>query len=149
MDASELQKQRAIYQSFLDNNPGISSGARAQMSDLIKQLQGDINSFDASHVVQQLRDIANAEKEAGITGGTFISMLTERFKSLGAYLLSFVSFYRVIGVFKDGINIIHELDDALTEMQKVSDESLSSLREYQKSTFDTANQIGTTDSNCR
>lgn len=144
MDASELQKQRAIYQSFLDNNPAISSGARAQMSDLIKQLQGDINSFDASHVVQQLRDIANAEKEAGNTGGTFISMLTERFKSLGAYLLSFVSFYRVIGVFKDGINIIHELDDALTEMQKVSDESLSSLREYQKSTFDTANQIGTT-----
>lgn len=144
MDASELQKQRAIYQSFLDNNPAISSGARAQMSDLIKQLQGDINSFDASHVVQQLKDIANAEKEAGNTGGTFISMLTERFKSLGAYLLSFVSFYRVIGVFKDGINIIHELDDALTEMQKVSDESLSSLREYQKSTFDTANQIGTT-----
>ena len=144
MDPSELQKQRAIYQSFLDNNPAISSDARAQMSDLIKQLQGDINSFDASHVVQQLRDIANAEKEAGNTGGTFISMLTERFKSLGAYLLSFVSFYRVIGVFKDGINIIHELDDALTEMQKVSDESLSSLREYQKSTFDTANQIGTT-----
>ena len=73
-----------------------------------------------------------------------MSELQTRFKSLSVYLLSFVSFYRVIGVFKDGINIIHELDDALTEMQKVSDESLSSLREYQKSTFDTADKIGTT-----
>lgn len=144
VDSSELQKQRAIYQKFLNDNPAISSSAKTEMSGLISQLQTGINSFDASNVVQQLKDIVNAEKEAGNTGGTFISMLTERFKSLGAYLLTFVSFYRVIGVFKDGINIIHELDDALTEMQKVSDESLSSLREYQKSTFDTANQIGTT-----
>ena len=144
VNPSELQKQRAIYQNFINNNPAISSEARTKMSGLIGQLQTGINSFDASNVVQQLKDIVNVEKEAGNTGGTFISMLTERFKSLGAYLLSFVSFYRVIAVFKDGINIIHELDDALTEMQKVSDESLSSLREYQKSTFDTANQIGTT-----
>lgn len=144
VDPSELQKQRAIYQKFLNDNPAISSSARTEMTGLISQLQTGINSFDASHVVQQLKDIANAEKEAGNTGGTFISMLTERFKSLGAYLLTFVSFYRVIGVFKDGINIIHELDDALTEMQKVSDESLSSLKEYQKTTFATANDIGTT-----
>ena len=144
VDSSELQKQRAIYQKFLNDNPAISSSARTEMSGLISQLQTGINSFDASNVVQQLKDIVNAEKEAGNTGGTFISMLTERFKSLGAYLLSFVSFYRVIGIFKDGINIIHELDDALTEMQKVSDESLASLREYQKTTFATANDIGTT-----
>lgn len=144
VDPSELQKQRAIYQKFLNDNPAISSSARTEMSGLISQLQTGINSFDASNVVQQLKDIVNAEKEAGNTGGTFISMLTERFKSLGAYLLSFVSFYRVIGVFKDGINIIHELDDALTEMQKVSDESLASLKEYQKTTFATANDIGTT-----
>ena len=144
VNPSELQKQRAIYQKFLNDNPAISSNARTEMSGLISQLQTGINSFDASNVVQQLKDIVNAEKEAGNTGGTFISMLTERFKSLGAYLLSFVSFYRVIGIFKDGINIIHELDDALTEMQKVSDESLASLREYQKTTFATANDIGTT-----
>ena len=144
VDPSELQKQRAIYQSFINNNPAISSEARNQMTGLINQLQTGINSFDASNVVKQLQDIVNAEKEAGNTGDTFFSMLTQRFKSLGAYLLSFVSFYRVIGVFKDGINIIHELDDALTEMQKVSDESLASLREYQKTTFATANDIGTT-----
>lgn len=144
VDPSELQKQRAIYQKFLNDNPAISSSARTEMTGLISQLQTGINSFDASHVVQQLKDIANAEKEAGNTGGTFISMLTERFKSLGAYLLTFVSFYRVIGVFKDGINIIHELDDALTEMNKVSTESLASLKDYQKESFGVANDVGTT-----
>lgn len=144
VNPSELQKQRAIYQKFLNDNPAISSNARTEMSGLISQLQTGINSFDASNVVQQLKDIVNAEKEAGNTGGTFISMLTERFKSLGAYLLSFVSFYRVIGIFKDGINIIHELDDALTEMNKVSTESLASLKDYQKESFGVANDVGTT-----
>ena len=144
VDESELQKLRAKYKGFLDNNPAISLQGRQTLTTGIEQLQTGINNFDASNVVRELDRVINAEKEAGNTGGTFISMLTQRFKSLGAYLLTFVSFYRVIGVFKDGINIIHELDDALTEMQKVSDESLSSLREYQKGTFATANEIGTT-----
>lgn len=144
VDSSELQKQRAIYQKFLNDNPAISSSAKTEMSGLISQLQTGINSFDASNVVQQLKDIVNAEKEAGNTGDTFFSMLTQRFKSLGAYLLTFVSFYRVIGVFKDGINIIHELDDALTEMNKVSTESLASLKDYQKESFGVANDVGTT-----
>lgn len=144
VDESELQKLRAKYKGFLDNNPAISLQGRQTLTTGIEQLQTGINNFDASNVVRELDRVINAEKEAGNTGGTFISMLTQRFKSLGAYLLTFVSFYRVIGVFKDGINIIHELDDALTEMQKVSDESLASLREYQKGTFATANEIGTT-----
>jgi hypothetical protein len=71
-------------------------------------------------------------------------MLGQRFKSMAAYLLSFASFYRIIGVFKDGISIVKQLDSALVEMNKVSTESLATLREYQKESFSTANDVGTT-----
>ena len=37
-----------------------------------------------------------------------------------------------------------ELDTALTEMRKVSDESLQSLKNYQNTTFDVADAVGTT-----
>jgi len=47
----------------------------------------------------------------------------KRFKSLGQYLLSFASFYRVIDVFKQAIGVVKELDTALVELKKVSDES--------------------------
>ena len=63
---------------------------------------------------------------------------------MAAYLLSFASFYRIIGVFKDGISIVKQLDSALVEMNKVSTESLATLREYQKESFSTANDVGTT-----
>ena len=143
-DAGDIERQRAGITQFMKSNPGISADAKAQLQEYFDQLQQGISQADFTKLSDGWKQVADAEQAAGRTGATFMSELQTRFKSLGAYLLSFVSFYRVIGVFKDGINIIHELDDALTEMQKVSDESLSSLREYQKSTFDTANQIGTT-----
>lgn len=143
-DEGDIERQRASITQFMKSNPGITADAKAKLQGYFDQLQQGISQADLTKLSDGWKQVADAEQAAGRTGATFMSELQTRFKSLGAYLLSFVSFYRVIGVFKDGINIIHELDDALTEMQKVSDESLSSLREYQKSTFDTANQIGTT-----
>lgn len=144
VDKNEIGKLKASTAQFLRSNPNLNIDEISGLKDYLDQLQEGINRTDFSAIQKGIDGIKQSAVEAGHTGGTFVSLLTERFKALGAYLLSFASFYRVIGVFKDGINIIHELDDALTEMQKVSDESLSSLREYQKSTFDTANQIGTT-----
>lgn len=143
-DELDVQKLRASATQFIKDNPALSGGDVSQLEGYIDQLQGKINSVDFTAIKNGIEGVKQTAIEAGRTGDTFFSMLTQRFKSLGAYLLSFVSFYEVIGVFKEGINIVHELDDALTEMQKVSDESLSSLREYQKGTFDTADKIGTT-----
>lgn len=143
-DELDVQKLRASTTQFIKDNPALSGGDVSQLEGYIDQLQGKINSVDFTAIKNGIESVKQTAIEAGRTGDTFFSMLTQRFKSLGAYLLSFVSFYEVIGVFKQGINIVHELDDALTEMQKVSDESLSSLREYQKGTFDTADKIGTT-----
>ena len=143
-DIGDIEKQRAAITQFLKSNQGISSKARANLQSYFNQLQQGISQADLTKLTDGWHQVADAEQAAGRTGATFMSELQTRFRSLSAYLLSFVSFYRVIGVFKDGINIIHELDDALTEMQKVSDESLASLREYQKGTFATANEIGTT-----
>ena len=143
-DELDVQKLRASTTQFIKDNPALSGGDISQLEKYIDQLQGKINDVDFTTIKNGIESVKQTAIEAGRTGDTFFSMLTQRFKSLGAYLLSFVSFYEVVGVFKEGINIIHELDDALTEMQKVSNESLSSLQEYQRTTFDTANKIGTT-----
>lgn len=52
--------------------------------------------------------------------------------------------YDLINVGRKGFDVVKELDDAYTEMRKVSDESVSSLKAYQKETFNTANDVGTT-----
>ena len=144
VDDLDVQELRASTKQYIRDNPALTGGEVSELNNYIDQLQNKINTVDFKNIEDGIKSVQQTAKEAGHTGDTFMSMLTQRFKSLGAYLLSFVSFYEVIGVFKQGIGIIHELDDALTEMQKVSDESLETLREYQKGTFDTANEIGTT-----
>ena len=120
VDNKLINEQKAKWETFLRDNPKLSGAEIESIRNGIAQLQEGINKVDYTNIINGLDQIALKAEQAGHIGSTFFSDLANRFKNLGAYLLSFVSFYRVIGVFKDGINIIHELDDALTEMQKVS-----------------------------
>jgi len=61
--------------------------------------------------------------------------------SLATYYLSFQDFIRYG---REAIQTVTELDTQLTEMRKVSDESLQTLQEYQFETFDIADRVGTT-----
>ena len=91
--------------------------------------------------------IQRIDKASNNTQGmlsSFFNGVKKRLVSLAQYLLSFVSFYDVIYKFRNGITIIRELDTALTEMRKVSDETVSSLKNFQKVSFDIAGSIGTT-----
>lgn len=83
-------------------------------------------------------------KQAETSWGTFFKSLKKRFQSLLQYVMTFMSFYEVIGLVREGVTVIRELDTALTEMKKVSDESVSSLKNFQKVSFDIADSIGTT-----
>lgn len=76
--------------------------------------------------------------------GNFFDGLKQRWTSLGQYLLSFGSFYEVFDILKQGFGIITDLDDALTEMNKVSDMPLAKLQDFQKESFNIADDIGST-----
>jgi len=99
---------------------------------MLKEISAELNRIDAEAA------------KAGKTGRSFVDMLGVSFKNLGRYLLSFASFYRVIGIFRQAVGIVKELDTALMEVRKVSSESLSSLKEWQQLTFSQANDIGGT-----
>lgn len=76
--------------------------------------------------------------------GGFFDQLRGKWGEVLRYFLSFGSLYEVWDILKQGGAIIKELDDALTEMNKVSDEPLSKLQQYQKESFSIASEIGTT-----
>ena len=60
------------------------------------------------------------------------------------YVMSFVGFYEIVNWIRQGVTVIRDLDTALTEMRKVSDESVDTLKEFQKVSFDIADAVGTT-----
>lgn len=130
-------------ESFRRSNTKLSAD-EVQELDQMQQKLKDCDQLTLKNVSNEFKQFTERIKEAGRTGESFTTQLGRKFREMATYFMSFASFYRVIGIFKEGLGIIKQLDDALTEMQKVSDNTLSSLQKYQVESYDIANSAGTT-----
>lgn len=142
---SELSKQKLDRQmsDWINNNSGAGEYLD-QVRALQTELQNVASAGDLERIATGFEKVKSSAAEAGKTGASFGEGLMKRFKSLGQYLLSFVSFYEVVGVFKQAIGIVKQLDTALVELKKVSDESTKSYDNFMKNSFDMADKVGTT-----
>lgn len=114
--------------------------------DLIRERIGQINTrADKADVVSMFEGVKAKAESQGLTGRTlgdrFTNQLKNSLTNLATYYLSFQDFIRYG---RETVQVITDLDTALTEMRKVSDESLTSLQNYQIESFSTASDLGTT-----
>lgn len=74
----------------------------------------------------------------------FLSSVGSKFKEVGRYLLSFGSFYRVWGEIQKGVTYVREIDSALTELKKVTDETDETYAQFLKTMSQTGAEVGAT-----
>lgn len=143
-----LESQKAQLSLNIEKWLQDNTKAAAKYETELRQLQKDIQKVSTAEELDEIRTkvlkFEESAEKAKLTGSAFADTLKQKFKELGTYLMSFASFYQVVNVLKQGISIAHEYDDAFTEMRKVTDASTSSLKEFQKESFQLANQVGTT-----
>lgn len=145
---NEIEKYiNAVTKGTLENvkwneNTLKLTGTFINANDEIQKVTGSINrlSNGASTVNVEL---GNAQKQVS-SFSKFIDELSVKFRNLATYLLSFVGFYEVWGAIRQGVTYVREFDTALTEMRKVSDETVESLKEFQEASFDIADSVGAT-----
>lgn len=128
---------------WLEDNTAASKETIANVERLRSSMYTVNNDADGSRIAGEFNRIANSAKAAGQAGDSMFTLWKRRLKTLVPYLLSYQSFYRVIAMFRQGINTIKEYNTVLTEMRKVSNESLDTLKKYQSETFDIGDAIGT------
>ena len=145
---NEIEKYiNAVTKGTLENvkwneNTLKLTGTFINANDEIQKVTGSINrlSNGASTVNVEL---GNAQKQVS-SFSKFIDELSVKFRNLATYLLSFVGFYEVWGAIRQGVTYVREFDTVLTEMRKVSDETVESLKEFQEASFDIADSVGAT-----
>lgn len=74
----------------------------------------------------------------------FLSSIGSKFKEVGRYLLSFGSFYRVWSEIQKGVTYVREIDSALTELKKVTDETDETYAQFLKTMSQTGAEVGAT-----
>ena len=130
---------------YLQKNSGMAKEFKTQLKSLQKQLENDGPNANVKNLTDQFIRLQSQIREAGQEGRSFLDVLKDKafygfVGQLGTYF-GFNDFVRYIG---EGINTVRELDTAMTEMRKVSDESVTSLKSFQKESFNIANAVGTT-----
>lgn len=128
----------------LDECTNYSKEAKLGLRALRDELES-ANPRNLKEITSEIINIENAEIKAGRAGRSFFDTLKNSgFHQLAAQMAGMFGFYDFINLGKEGLSVVRELNTALTEMRKVSDESLQSLKNYQNTTFDVADAVGTT-----
>lgn len=125
----------------------VNDNGIAKMTAQVVDLNGELKTLtfvynDATKAM--VKQTTNIRKElSGIPG--VVDAVKNKLKDMAVYWTA-TTFdpYDIINGFRKIYDVVKELDDQFVEMQKVSDESVASLKEYQNLSFDKADEVGTT-----
>ena len=144
--AVDVQKEISKITKELHENSNYSVKAKQKLQSFIDQLNvGDISDTTLKKIHEEFLKITNAEKAAGREGKNFIDILKNSgIHKIAADLVGMFSVYDLINGVKQGINIIRDLDDAMTEVKKVSEATESQYTSFQKTVASAAREIANT-----
>lgn len=112
------------------------------LRNAIKEVDSEADAVNVENMFKEMdAEAANKHLLGKSLGDRFKDQFKNTMTSLATYYLSFQDFIRYG---REAIQTVTELDTQLTEMRKVSNESLSTLQNYQLETFDIADRVGTT-----
>ena len=139
------QKELDKINNILKEHSGMSREAKNQIKAYYAEIKSGNPSASLDIIHGKIMEIVNAEVEAGRGGKSMWDAIKEKAwygvaSTIGTYF-GINDFFRYV---KDGIQVVREFDTALTEMRKVSNDSITTLKNYQKETFAVANAVGTT-----
>ena len=139
------QKELDKIYKILKEHTAMSAEAKAQIRAYYKEIESGNPSATLDVIHGKIMKIVNAETDAGRGGKSLLSVIKDKaWYGLASQIGMYFGLNDFIRYIREGIDVVTELDTALTEMRKVSDETVTSLKAYQETTFDVADAVGTT-----
>ena len=74
----------------------------------------------------------------------FLTSIKGKFQEVARYIISFGSFYRIWAEIQKGVTYVREIDSALTELKKVTDETDETYAKFLKTMAQTGSDVGAT-----
>lgn len=121
----------------------------AQAKGLNSQLQGmtDISKKgvgEADTLARRISNLSTQVKASGKNALNFSEAWKSAFRSFSLYSSVTVFWYSVVRAIKSGIDQVTQLDTAMVELQRVTDETTQEMDKFKTSSFETAKNLSTT-----
>lgn len=130
------------YQS---KNTRLTADFQKKLDDLKASIRSLGADADVSQLASEFGNLKVKIHEAGLEGRSFADVMKEKIWSqFSGQLANLFSFQQIFQYMREGIDVVHDLDNAYVEMLKVSNDALSSLQQYKLESFSRADEVGTT-----
>lgn len=142
-EGKAIKEIKKIYEA-LDKNTRMSSEAKAQLHSYINELKTN-PSANVEEIAAAWKKVIVAEKEAGRGGKSLLSAVGEKaFYGLAGQIAGMVSLYDVINVIKQAASEVTQLNTDITDLAKVSEQSVKQIYSDFSSYADIAKEMGGT-----
>ena len=129
---------------YLEKNTRISKIAKQQLEDLVNTLK-DTSGVNVEDIHLQFNKIAEAEREAGREGKSFLDIIADKsWYGWAAKLASYFGMEELLGYGEQAISVIIELDSALLDLKKTTSMTENQLEDFYYASNDVAKQMGVT-----
>lgn len=139
---------QAKYEGIKDRNPAaVKSDAFSERFSSLDEKFKEKDSLSKNEIEELHNEVNRLSGDftaAGKTGKGFLDSIKDRFANLSVYLASFVSFYKIIDYFRQGIGFVKEYDTAMTNLKKVAEGTSNEISQFGKSSYAVANALGAT-----
>lgn len=139
------QKELDKINNILKEHSGMSREAKNQIKAYYAQIKSGNPSASLDVIHAEIMKIVNAEVEAGRAGKSMFDAIKEKAwygvaSAIGTYF-GINDIFRYVG---QGVNTIRELDEAMTEVRKVSEGTEAQYKSFQQTVSATAKEIAST-----
>ena len=142
---STLSKMSSNFESWLSKNSKAFVKYRNEIEEIRAALTNvNQSNYSANELNAYIENLKAQATAAGDIGQTFFDQINSRFKNLLVYLSSFVQFYDIIRYFQQGISVVKEYDDAMTDLKKVAQGTTEQIEAFGKESYSIADSIGST-----
>lgn len=139
------QKELDKIHKLLNKNSKMSSEAKAKIKAYYTEIESGNPSMSLDRIHGEIMKIYNAEVEAGRAGRSFFDTLKNSgFHQLAAQMSGMFGFYDVINLIKQAASAVTELNTQITELAKVSEDSVSQIYADFDSYANIAKEMGST-----
>lgn len=143
--------------SYLNKNPRINDKFRMQLEALQSELYGIVQNSEyakrgitglgkqrLTEIISQFSSLDLAITEAGQKGNTFVGILASAYKKFGGWMLVTKSLMLAITQMRKMVTAVVDIDAAMTELKKVTDEADSTYIKFLDNATIRAKKLGAT-----
>lgn len=146
--SSEVYKLQADIFENLQRNSGMSSKLKAEfnaLGDELASYKGKIPNSELERFRSEFQRLRSEMEKAGKVGKDFFGKIKDKIVYGWADIAArYLGLQDVIRYIQNIGQKVTEYNSKLTEMRKVSDETVATLKEFQRTSFDLADGIGAT-----